>query len=327
MWLGLGAAALLLATPSAAPPPPPVVGLHVPWAAGGLHRLPDGSLTDEPEPWPNVSVPAVRLWDTRTTWADIEPVNDAWSFAHLDRHVEVANSHGTHDILLVLGGTPAWAARDPQAPHPSYLPSGISSPAADLSEWREYVATVAERYRGRITTYQIGNEPNQPMYWSGRPRDLTRAPTIAAEVIHELEPAALVIGAGPVVTDAASVVVAARWWAALRDVPLDAVALQWYPRPGTDPDELVAIIQTLRRILRAHDVRERPIWLTEVNHQTHRSTRPSTLVTQTVAAARVARVSRMYWYAWSELVSPALLPLGATTPAGRALARTMRSLP
>jgi hypothetical protein len=308
--------ALGLLTPVAAPPP--TVGLHVPWAAGGAHYDKRGELTDRPEAWPGFTVPAVRLWDTRTLWADLEPRDDAWSFDHLDKHLAVAESHGTEDVLLVLAGTPAWAARNPEAEGAPWLPKGSASPPRDLQEWREYVRTIATRYAGRIDAYQVGNEPNLAWFWQGARTDLARLVRAGAEEIHRADPEARVIAPAPIVTTPASALSAARWWRALTGSGVDALAFQWYPPHGSRPTALATVLDRMWAGVDGTDLADLPVWITEVNH-VGGDRRAAALVDATMRVAREHRVERVYWYAWTALGPPDLLNLQPGSPAARAL--------
>jgi hypothetical protein len=260
----------------------------------------------------------VRLWDTRTTWADLEPRDDAWSFDHLDAHLGVVESHGTDDVLLVLAGTPAWAARDPHAQGAPWLPLGSASPPRDLAEWREYVRTVATRYAGRIDAYQIGNEPNLSWFWQGSRAELARLVRAGAQEIHRADPQAKVVAPAPIVTTPASALGAARWWRALDGTRVDALALQWYPPHRTRPAALANVLDRMRAGIEATDLADLPVWITEVNH-VGGDRGAAALVDATMRAARAHRVERVYWYAWTALGPRSLLDLQAGSPAARAL--------
>lgn len=322
VWPGVVAPVLAAALMGAAPPAlpaPPTLGLHVPWAAGGVHYDQGGELTSEAEAWPGFDVPALRLWDTRTTWADIEPRDDAWSFDHLDAHLAVAESRGTDDVLLVLAGTPSWAARDPQAKGAPWLPVGSASPPRSMSDWRDYVRTVATRYAGRIDAYQIGNEPNLAWFWQGSRADLERLVRVGAQEIRRVDPEARIVGPAPIVTTPASAVSAARWWGDLERTGVDALAFQWYPPRGTGPAALKSVLSILRVSAQRRGLGDLPVWITEVNHVGGEG-RAQALVDATMRVAQREGVERVYWYAWTALGPPALLDLQAGTPAARALA-------
>ncbi|MFA7324787.1 MAG: hypothetical protein WC005_10570, partial [Candidatus Nanopelagicales bacterium] len=63
-----------------------LTGLTIPWAAGGLRYNAVGKLEDFAGEWPSADVKAVRFWDTRTAWLNIEPAQDQWEFSHLDEN-------------------------------------------------------------------------------------------------------------------------------------------------------------------------------------------------------------------------------------------------
>lgn len=114
--------------------------------------------------WPTGIVGAVRLWDSRTRWADIEPAPGQFDFEQLDHYVAQAEANAA-TVMLVLGSTPRWASARPWEPCP--YGSGCIAEPADLRHWDRYVETVARRYRGRIALYELWNEP----YFSEFPKD------------------------------------------------------------------------------------------------------------------------------------------------------------
>lgn len=114
--------------------------------------------------WPAGIVGAVRLWDSRTRWADIEPAPGQFDFEQLDHYVAQAEANAA-TVMLVLGSTPRWASARPWEPCP--YGSGCIAEPADLRDWDRYVETVAHRYRGRIALYELWNEP----YFSEFPKD------------------------------------------------------------------------------------------------------------------------------------------------------------
>ena len=106
--------------------------------------------------WPGDMVGAVRLWDSHTRWADIEPGPGQFDFALLDALIKEARAH--HAIVsLVLGSPPRWASARPNEPGP-YGPGSAAEPA-DLDRWDRYLDVVIRRYKGQVSQYEIWNEP------------------------------------------------------------------------------------------------------------------------------------------------------------------------
>ncbi len=85
---------------------------------------------------------------------------DTW--IKYDQIVELTEAHGLR-LMTRLSNPPAWSRADPAA--------GDRAPPDDFQDFVNYAIAVAERYRGRITHYQIWNEPNIYPEWGNAPID------------------------------------------------------------------------------------------------------------------------------------------------------------
>lgn len=85
---------------------------------------------------------------------------DTW--AKYDQIVDLTAAQGLR-LMARLSNPPAWTRADPAA--------GDRAPPDDLQDFVNYAAAVALRYRGRITHYQIWNEPNIYPEWGNAPID------------------------------------------------------------------------------------------------------------------------------------------------------------
>jgi hypothetical protein len=111
------------------------------------------------------------------------PCIDAW--AKYDNIVDLADRHGL-GIIARLEAPPKWAQSIP----------GDFAPPANLDDYGDYVTAVAERYKGRITHYQIWNEPNNYPEWGEQPVDpeaFAQLLCTAFRRIKEVDPQAKVI--------------------------------------------------------------------------------------------------------------------------------------
>ncbi len=155
-WTAMPAvvAAGLMAVPTVAaakPVAPEQFGLHVAsLGAGGK---------------PSIDVRAVRLWDAGVRWDQIETAKGKYNWAPLDRAVSAAEAAGATDILYVLGSTPKWAASTFSSAD-LYGPGTASLPKKS-KYYLNYAEAVAQRYKGRITAYQIWNEANTRSFYNG----------------------------------------------------------------------------------------------------------------------------------------------------------------
>ena len=305
-----------------------VVGLTVPWAIGGDRIEADGRLHRFPGEWPTVPFESIRLWDTRTAWLNLEPRNDQWDFSRLDLFVAKSRARGVSDISLVLGGTPRWAARQQRPTDAAWMGPGSASPPRRMSDWSDFVATVAARYRGVITSYEIWNEPNDVTFWSGTRAEWVRMVQAAATAIRAADPAAVVVASGFAMGSVRDVARVAPWVDALAGVrpAVDAVSIHWYPRTGDDLTAIAAVLRAMERRARAAGIAGQP-WITEVNVRGGAelsAARQRDAVRALTDSARAGGAARMTWYAWTDLGPPDLIPLYPRTPAAGALAWQMR---
>ncbi|HEX3245803.1 MAG TPA: cellulase family glycosylhydrolase [Chloroflexota bacterium] len=107
-----------------------------------------------------------------------------------DRIVKAAEDAGLA-IIARIDNQPSWARRDNLFPG--------SGPPDDLDDWRIFLERVAARYKGRITAYQIWNEPNLDREWANREpsaEEYVSLLRVAYQAIKKSDPDALVISAG-----------------------------------------------------------------------------------------------------------------------------------
>ena len=317
------------AVPSAIPTPSApafLTGLTVPWAVGGERIRADGTRGVDPGQWPPFPVPAVRLWDTRTAWLHLQPAPGRWHWATLDALLAKAQHEGTRDVMLVLAGTPKWAAVRTLRSDAPWLGRGSASPPSSLSDWTDFVHTVATRYRERITAYEIGNEPNLLTFWNGTPTQYGEFVAAAASAIRDADPSATIVANVGLVRRDADLDDIATWLAPVTaSADVDAVSLHAYPKAGR-LDEVVNLLRAARGRLAV--LTDLPAWMTEVNvadgaRLPH--ARQAGAVTDLTQDVYASGFERAYWYAWNDLAMDTLIPLYDGTPGGEALAQAVTS--
>jgi polysaccharide biosynthesis protein PslG len=105
-------------------------------------------------------------------WYEIEPEPGVFinsfggsTWEKYDRIVDLANERGI-EIIARLEKPPRWS-REGQ-PHVDRFPDG---PPNEIADWVNYIEIVVQRYQGRITYFQLWNEPNLEGEWGGLPID------------------------------------------------------------------------------------------------------------------------------------------------------------
>jgi hypothetical protein len=273
---------------------------------------------------------AVRLWDSGVAWRQLEAEQGRINWDPLDSAVARAEGTGAADILWVHGSPPAWAALDPQAPG-LYGPGTSSAP--DEGAYLSFLRQVAQRYKGRITSYQVWNEANIKIFYRGRPDYLAQLTLGAKEVLDEVDPDALLVGASTTVRAKGPV---KPWYGkyaaglAERGWPVDAMAVHLYPMADEGVDTRAAYVRLMREWL-AQRGWTGPVWDTEVNFGDRRDFATQVVeVPQATADGWVARtyidslalgIDRVYWYAWNDHIlgiDQVDARTGETLPAGQA---------
>ncbi len=253
-------------------------------------------LYDSNERWPPVDFAEWRLWDTGTTWHDLEPQRGVWRFDRLDSLVKTAKAHDKQ-ILLTLGQTPTWASRDPH--RASVYGTGASAPPQEIGDWIEYVSQVTNRYRGQIEAYEIWNEPNLAEFYTGDVGEMINLTREAAVVIHRVDPHARIVS--PSASMLSGVDWLRRYLEAGGGQYTDVLGYHFYVVPAA-PEAMVPLIAAVRKLLDDAGYAGMPIWDTETGWGGEKKTMPAgvqqAFLSRALLLGRLAGLERFYWYAW-----------------------------
>jgi hypothetical protein len=153
-------------------------------------------------PWPQVPFKSMRLWDTETTWAQINTGEGEYDWTLFDRWLADANQFNVTGVMYTFGRTPQWASSRPndQTCAIAWGP-GACDPPKDLNAdgtgpdqlWQDFVAAIAKRSAGRIKYWEMWNEPHNAYYWNGTVPQLVRMAKDARNVILSIDPQAVLL--------------------------------------------------------------------------------------------------------------------------------------
>jgi len=151
--------------------------------AGDPERLGDAMADLE-----RVQATAVR---SDVLWHIIQPEEGTWEFERYDAMLDALEASNIELVAILAYGTP-WAS--------SQTTGESTYPPDDPADFAAFAAAVAERYQGRVTKYEIWNEPNAGRFWrpeiSGDPEAWGELALLAARAIHAADPMAEVILGG-----------------------------------------------------------------------------------------------------------------------------------
>ena len=134
-------------------------------------------------PWEDIEKPAKgQYWETKFNYS---------TWIKYDRIVNLAQEYGLQ-IVARLDHPPAWTRADGRA-------RGDFAPPDNYDDYGDFVATVVDRYRGRIRFYQLWNEPNIYPEWGEQDpnaKDYSRLLKIGYTRAKATDPNAVIVSAG-----------------------------------------------------------------------------------------------------------------------------------
>jgi hypothetical protein len=278
---------------------------------------------------PGFRTGAVRLWDSETRWGTLNPERGRYDWTNADRMVAAAERRDL-PVLFTLSGTPLWAGPEGAA-RGSYA-DVLAAPPEHLADWDRFVREAAERYKGRVESYELWDYPSHPRHYSGSIRTLAEMVERASRIIRRADPGALVAcpSFGGLWTEKGRQRLS-EFAATGAYEHCDAAALKLPPRHADGPPEQIIEITDRAYALLYKEGIAIPLWNTGTDRD---------IVVRPPLDARRAReyavrfylsglyatnygLRRMYFYNWGSTRVPLVVqPVGGRpTTAGRRMGR------
>lgn len=209
---------------------------------------------------PGFRTGSVRLWNSHTRWGLIEQKPGEYDWQFLEKMVKSAE-RARLPVLFTFGGTPLWAVKDGRK---SLFKDSSASPPDDLKVWDRFVEKVAERYKGRIGSYELWDYPSHKGMFAGSMATLGKMVERAARIIRRVDPQAQV--GCPSFGDLRS----ERGRSLLRRFArtgaaesCDAMALKMPPRkPDGPPEEVIELTKDVTGLLGEEGITDMDLWNT-----------------------------------------------------------------
>lgn len=257
--------------------------------------------------WAALAQLGVHRLRTDFRWAAIEPQRGAFDWTGYDALVAEAAAHGVDLLAIVDYGVP-WAT--------SVAGADEDYPPDDPRDFGAFAAAVATRYRGRVSEYEIWNEPNNGLrFWkptlNGDPAKYGALLLEASRDLLAADPQATVAYGGTVYDDlvpgpsfvAQSLADTPGLAGALRTFAMHAY-MNYPPSHAPESDTLYETplldkIATMSGVLDATGAAPVPIWVTEIGWPTMSDDPPAQQARYTVRAivlAALGGADRVYLY-------------------------------
>jgi len=205
-------------------------------------------------------------------WRDVEPVQGEYQWETFDLSVSAAEYYGLN-LVVRVDHPPAWATDS----------TALDAPPRRLSDYGDFLYTLASRYRGRVRAYIVWNEPNLAREWGDQPPDpqaYTALLQVAYRRLKQADPGALIVSAGLAPTNEQSPralddrLYLQKMYAAGAKDYFDILGAHPYgfaypPDDPRGPQSLnVARLLDLRDIMVANGDADKEVWATELGWTT-----------------------------------------------------------
>lgn len=305
-WVGAAGAAVVGLLAASLPTNPALAAQTVPAALFGQHvsRITAGAPA-------GLHVGSIRLWDSGVAWRDLEPADNQYDWAKLDAALTNARAIGASEILYTMGGTPSWAASNPNSLKGLYGP-GTNSHPRTTGSYTDFIRDLLSHARSigiPITSVQIWNEANLPDFYNGTPTQMAALTQAAAPVIRA-QGATVVAASTTVRAKGPTKTWGKNYGKAMKKIgwPVDVVAGHFYPPATKGPATRVSYIKVLKKYYKKYGAGKKPIWDTEMNYgDTRAYMKVKRQYAGGTAATYVARtyidsmrygIKRVFWYGW-----------------------------
>jgi hypothetical protein len=121
-------------------------------------------------------------------WDGVEPERGRYDLAFLDQLVNAADERGVR-LLPYVAYTPPWNAGGP--PEDRWR-----QPPRDRAAFGALMERLARRYRGRIRSWELWNEPDNRDYWRGTPAEYAALLREGSAGVRRGDPDAQVVAGG-----------------------------------------------------------------------------------------------------------------------------------
>ena len=267
------------------------------FSMGWDHFIPSGS-------WPSVPFGGIRLWDNHVSWQEIETANGKYNWVNLDTWLAAAAASDT-DVLYAFGRTPLWASLRPK--EACGYGFGCAAPPADVDTgdnvWRAFVTALVQRSlnspTAHIKYYELWNEPDctTRCTWTGTDAQLVTMARDAYNIIHSIDPNALVLGPS---AHKLNLVSWLQGYYAAGGAPYQDI-VSFHAYVGHSLDQLPSIVDATRALMVQYGIGNEPLWCTEGSWGPDKSLTSAQQVAylaQEYVLLWSKKVARYYWYAW-----------------------------
>src|SRR5690606_21769511 len=133
----------------------------------------------------------VKLLRISFGWDAIEAEEGKYDWLFWDDYVKMAVDDYGITLVPYICYIPQWISKNPQDTLFFW-----NYPPKDLKPWSDFIKTLVTRYKDRIRTWEIWNEPDIWIYWQGTRDEFAEFMKVGSEAVKEADPTAKVVFPG-----------------------------------------------------------------------------------------------------------------------------------
>lgn len=122
-------------------------------------------------------------------WDGIEVSKDTYDWGFWDDYVKIAVDEYGITLIPYICYTPMWNSTGDMYDYWNHTPT-------DYYEFGEFVGDIVNRYKDRIKSWELWNEPDITAFWSGNVEEYARLAKIGSRAVRETDPEAIVVLGG-----------------------------------------------------------------------------------------------------------------------------------
>ena len=242
-------------------------------------------------------------------WGALETSKGVYNTTNLAKMDSIVNRlhAGGVNMVWILGFTAQWASSQPTAPWPD---NGRYRPA-NWADWEDHVTFVVTRYQGKISHWEVWNEPDHIGFWKSSIADYATLLQKAHAKVKAVSSANTVLVGGLATTNGTT---DSYGLGTFFDQLLDLGAASWFDVVNYHAyggyDKQVSRHAGMVDVINHHSIQAKPIWITETGYTTVGTTSLEAMKADMVNQVglgniRFADVDRTFWYC---LTNPVIVP-------------------
>jgi Putative Ig domain len=281
------------------------------------------SIYDQNNVYPSVPIGYLGKGDA-TTWPFLEQVQGTYNWKPLDEYVAVAQAHGL-PFYWTNANIPPWAAANVSTCS-YYKGTKIEActsmiKASKMAAFDQFLKTLVQRYKGKITMYELWNEPNIGNVFTGTIEQMVTLTEHVYKAVRTYDPGALI--AGPSATYAPYLL---SYFQHGAPTGINLIDIHGYPNVDADdvPEAIVGFkTEAVKIDMASLGLQGKPIWDSENSwggpHADRDPDYRASFVARSLLEHWSVGMQRAFWYGWDEPVWGTLwTPANGITPAGTA---------